>query len=162
MDEHLANFGVPGPGPVPVVDAADLRSVWELMQKMKARLPKTELPENSAQPGRASSYDLRSLGLSDANGGCSPGANVGAVWYRILMLDLLEHISTVEPFLSELITDSTIPPTDYGKPSDAVFKALAIVPMMGLQPGGPPTEGLPIDVEELGRLIRRENVEPGP
>ena len=160
MDEHFANFAMPGPGPVPVVDPADLRRMWELKQKMKARLPKTELPESSAQPGRATSYDLRSLGLSDANGGCSPGANVGAIWYRIMMFNILEHISTVEPFLSKLIPDLTIPAIDYGKPSDAVFKALAMVPMMGIQCGDPPIEGLPMDVEELGRLIRRENVEP--
>jgi len=165
MDEHLANFGIPGPGPVPVVDPADLRSVWELMQRMKARLPKTEPLENSAQPGRATSYDFRSLGLSDANGGCSPGANVGAIWYRMMMLEMLEHMSTIGPLLSEIITDRTIPTIpaiDYRNPSDAVFKALAVVPIKGLQPGGPPIEGLPIDVDELGRLIRREDVEPAP
>ena len=42
-----------------------------------------------------------------------------------------------------------------GKPDDAVFKALAVVPMTKMPPGG--REGLPFDVEELIRLIRKES-----
>jgi hypothetical protein len=45
-----------------------------------------------------------------------------------------------------------------GKPTDAVFKAFAIVPMSGLRHGDPPHEWPPFDVDELFRLIQKEEV----
>jgi hypothetical protein len=42
-----------------------------------------------------------------------------------------------------------------GEPEDAVFKALAIVPMTGTAPGVM-YERPPFDVEELIRLIKKE------
>jgi hypothetical protein len=45
-----------------------------------------------------------------------------------------------------------------GKPTDAVFKAFAIVPMSGLRRGDPPHEWPPFDVDELFRLIEKEEV----
>jgi hypothetical protein len=42
------------------------------------------------------------------------------------------------------------------KPSRAVFRALAIVPMTGI-PFGKPTSQLPVDLDELARLIRKES-----
>jgi hypothetical protein len=149
---HLANFAMPGSGPVPAVDAADLRIAWEWMQKMKARLAKAEHRQDPAHPGRASSYDAASLGLS-SDTGYSPGADMGAIWYRIAMLGVLERMSTAGALLPKKIT---VPNIDYRKPSDAVFKALAIVRVMGPSLGGPPIQGLPIDTEELGKLIQRE------
>lgn len=77
---------------------------------------------------------------------CGPGADVGAVWYRVSMLGLLQMMSKEagEPALSGLTG---------GKPSDAVFKALAIVPMTGMNPGVV-RDGPPFDPDELVRLIR--------
>jgi hypothetical protein len=43
-----------------------------------------------------------------------------------------------------------------GKPSDAVFKALAVLPMTGLPPGVVRESPL-FDVEELIRLIQKES-----
>jgi hypothetical protein len=150
-------FSMPSPGPVPKVDPANLRSVWELMQKAATLVPKTEQLPDSAQSDRSTVYDFRSLGLDvPANAGCSPGANVGAVWYRIQMLGMLQNISSLGS-LSERIK---LPDIDYGKPSDELFKALAVVPVMGIPQGGPPIEGLPVDVEELGRLVQKESGEP--
>jgi hypothetical protein len=158
-------FSMPSPGPVPTVDPADLRSVWELKQKAVglaqkagASLPKTEV-EDSARGG-ATSWDFRSLGLSwPTNAGCSPGADVGAVWYRVEMLGLLEelrrmsYISEVGPPLSDI---ANLPGFDNSKPSDPVFNALAVVPMIGLaHPSGTPPIGFPVDIGELTRLISR-------
>jgi len=42
-----------------------------------------------------------------------------------------------------------------GEPEDAVFKALAIVPMTGRRPGAT-YEGPPFDVQELLSLIKKE------
>jgi hypothetical protein len=153
MDQgHFANFAMPGSGPVPAVAPADLRIAWEWMQKMKARLPKAERREDPAHLGRASSYDAASLGtLSDV--GYSPRADMGAIWYRITMMEILEQMKSVGPLLGKKIT---VPNIDYRKPSDAVFKALAIVRVMGPSPGGPPIKGLPFDTEELRNLIQQD------
>jgi hypothetical protein len=48
---------------------------------------------------------------------------------------------------------ANLPDLDYSHPSDAVFKAVAIVPMSGLAIGGPPREGFPVDLTEFTRLI---------
>jgi hypothetical protein len=154
-DELFANFAIPGPGPVPAVDPEDLRNVWELMQKVKVELSKIERLD-PPQLGRAISYDLRGLGVT--NLGCSPGANSGAVWCRMEILDLLRHTSRFGMPLSEKIFLLDID----GKPSDAVFRAMAIVPVMGIPRDGPPIHGLPIDVEELHRLIQMERADPTP
>jgi len=133
----LQYFSMPSPGPVPSVDPADLRSVWNFLQKadlaQKAHdsLPKTEI-QNSTQ----CAYDL--LGLpAPPNAGCSPGADIGAVWYRAMMLRLLQSIRQVSQLSrgeSPLSEVAGLPDLDYSQPNDAVFKALAIVPMTGLAP----------------------------
>jgi len=162
-------MSMPSPGPVPTVDAADLRRVWELMrkcgrlvrvQKGETRLPKAE-PEGSAQSSR--SYDSASLGLPiPADAGCSPGADVGAVWFRVMMLGWLEGLWKMRYIIklgrpSSEIAD--LPDVDYSKPSDAVFKALAVVPMTGLSLSGAPLKEFPVDLREFARLIQKESGE---
>jgi hypothetical protein len=149
-------FTMPSPGPVPTVDPADLRNVWELMQtaqaearKAYASLPKTEV-EDYARRGISTSWDFRALGLSTPNNvGCSPGADVGAVWYRVMMLGWLDGLRR----LSSISLLSEMPDFDPSKPTDAVFKALAVVPMTGLAHSGPTREGFPFDITEFGKLI---------
>lgn len=156
-------FSMPSPGPIPTVDPADLRSVWELMQKAQglvqkaaASLPKSEV-EDAAQRGIATSYDFSSLGLAmPTNAGCSPGADVGAVWYRVTMLGWLEglrrasYISNVGPLSSEI---ANLPDFNDSKSTDAVFNALAVVPMSGLAPSGFPLNEFPLDIGEFTTLI---------
>jgi len=156
-------FSMPSPGPVPTVDPADLRSVWELMQKAQglvqkaaASLPKSEV-EDAAQRGIATSYDFSSLGLAmPTNAGCRPGADVGAVWYRATLLGWLKglrgmsYISKDEPLLSEIANLSDF---DNPKLSDAVFKVLAVVPMTGLAPSCFPLKEFPVDIGEFTKLI---------
>jgi hypothetical protein len=41
-----------------------------------------------------------------------------------------------------------------GNPSDVLFDALAIVPMIGMAPGVP-QQGLPFDLDELLKLVQK-------
>jgi hypothetical protein len=67
---------------------------------------------------------------------CSPGANVGAVWFRASLVGLLERLGMLAPWMQE------------GVISDAVFKVAASFPMKGM-PIGVLREGLPFDVQEF-------------
>jgi hypothetical protein len=67
-------FGIPE-GPIPPVDPADLRRVWEMQRELQARTP-------GQQIGISVDFYERA---------CSPGANVGAVWFRIAMLEMLRR-----------------------------------------------------------------------
>ena len=121
-------------GPIPAVEPADLKSAWAMSEELKKDLAKV-IPNQHV----GISFDC-------CKRVCSPGADVGAVWYRVSMIGLLQMMSKEagEPALSGL--------TD-GKPSDAVFKALATLPMTGMNPGVA-HDGLPFDPEELVRLIK--------
>jgi hypothetical protein len=88
-----------------------------------------------------------SVGIDYFRRVCSPGANVGAVWYRLSILEMLRHISE--------ITGTSLPWPREGKPGDAVFKALATVRMTGLPPGVV-RKVPPFDPDELIRLIKEE------
>ena len=78
---------------------------------------------------------------------CRPGAHVWSVWYRCSQFERLRNFHE--------LTGTNLPWLHDGKPDEAVFKALAVVPMTKMPPGG--REGLPFDVEELIRLIRKES-----
>ncbi|MGB7466235.1 MAG: hypothetical protein WBW14_25315 [Candidatus Acidiferrum sp.] len=84
----------------------------------------------------------------DQQGVLSPGANFGDVFYRLSWLRHLQILSEADHLTFHWIHD--------GEPEDAVFKALAIVPMTGRRPGVM-YDGPPFDVEELIRLIKRES-----
>ena len=64
------------------------------------------------------------------------------------MLEMLRHISKA--------TGTSLPWLQEGKPSDCVFKALAVLPMIGLPPGVV-RESPSFDVDELIRLIQKES-----
>ena len=78
----------------------------------------------------------------------SPGANVGNASYRLSWLRHLQILSEAGHLTFPWIHD--------GEPEDAVFKALAIVPMTGRLPGVT-YDRPPFDVEELIRLIKKES-----
>jgi len=119
----------PKPGPVPAVNPEDLRKMWEFMSEVQAR-----------HPGQSLSVDFRSL---------EPfGADANIVWYRLSMLGILKMMSEHGVIKFPWLTDD--------KPSDAVFSALAVVPMQGIA-GGTPQQGLPVDIDELSGLIDKAN-----
>jgi hypothetical protein len=122
--------------PLPSADPADLKSVWTMQQEVKKDLDK-RLPNRNPNQGF-------SIGIDVYQRACSPGADAFLVWRRLAMLE------TVQRIFSE--AGGTLPGFTDGKPRDAVFKALAIVPMTD---GG--QESIPIDAKELIRLIKKES-----
>jgi hypothetical protein len=79
MDHAASPLGdfFPGPGPVPAVDATDLRAAWDLQNDLQARHPGQSISIS------ASSYQrvLR------------PGADAGAAWYRLSVFRVLQQMS---------------------------------------------------------------------
>jgi hypothetical protein len=126
-------------GPIPPVDPADLKSVWAMQEKLKK-----DFEEHT--PNRTPNQTF-AVSINSFKQVCSPAANAGAVWYRLSMLEMLRHISEA--------TGASLPWPREGKPGDAVFKALATVPMTGLPPGVV-RKVPPFDPEELIRLIMEE------
>ena len=109
-------FGEGPEGFIPAVDPADLRSVWEMQRGFQAR---------------ASLIDHEFYKRA-----CSPGANVGAVWFRASLVGMLEMIGMLAPWIQE------------GVIADAVFHVAATFPMKGMAIGVP-RQGLPFDVQEF-------------
>jgi hypothetical protein len=126
--------------PIPPVDPADLKNIWAMQEELKRDFEKRA-------PNRAPNQDL-SVSINYYKRVCSPGANVGALWYRLSILEVLRHVSEA--------TGTSLPWPREGKPGDAVFKALAIVPMTGLAPGVV-RKVPPFDPDELIRLIKQES-----
>jgi hypothetical protein len=118
-------------GLIPIVDPADLKSVWAMQEDLIATHP-------GQQFGIASDLYQRA---------CTPGANVQAVFFRGSMLRVLKMMTESEGLISPWLHD--------GKPEDAVFRVLATMPMNGLPPGG--RQGLPFDVEEFIRLTNKKS-----
>jgi hypothetical protein len=121
-----------GQGPVAAVDPADLRSVWEMQRDVQRNAP------NHA-PSQTSSI---SVGLYQQ--ACRPGAEVGAVWYRVSMLHLLAGpIGLLIPLLHD------------GELLDAVFNLAATFPMNKLSVGEV-NQGLPFDVQEFIKQLEKQ------
>jgi hypothetical protein len=115
--------------PVPVVDPADIKKVWALQDQSQKQ-----------HPGEQVGIDAELY--RDA---CSPGANVGAVWYRLSQLIILRLGSQAT---------GTEPPWLQPEPHDAVFKVLATMPLMGMPPGGYKLQSS--ELEELVALVQKE------
>jgi hypothetical protein len=121
-------FGESPEGLIPAVDPADLRSVWKMQREVQERAP----------GGHAAI-------LSDElyKRACSPGANIGAVWFRTAMLGMLEMFGMLAAWIQE------------GVIADAVFQVAATFPMKGIAIGTP-REGFPFDVQEfLSQVAKR-------
>jgi len=114
-------FGESLEGPIPPVDPEDLRSVWKMQREVLARAP--------GQHGVIISADFYQRA-------CSPGANVGAVWFRASLLGALKMLGMLAPWIQE------------GVIADAVFQVGANFPMKGMAIGTP-REGFPFDVQEF-------------
>ncbi len=119
--------------PIPPANPADLKILWKLQKNLEAQY---------GQQGVI--MGIVGLDLQDV---LSPGANFGDVFYRLSWLRHLQILSEAGHLNFPWIHD--------GEPDDAVFKALAIVPMTG-RPPNEMHERPPFDVEELIRLIESE------
>lgn len=114
-----------GEGPVPPVDPANLRSLWEMQRGLQTSLLQAGVG------GEQTSIDIESYRRA-----CTSGANIGALWYRLSQISLLQMLGALAPWIHE------------GVIADAVFKVAASFPMEGV-PFGVPRQGLPFDVEEF-------------
>jgi hypothetical protein len=121
----------PQDGLVPAVTAADLKCIWGMQNDWQARHPGQQV----------------SIEMDVYKRACSSGADLAAVISRESMLALLQPVAEAEHFKFPWIHD--------GKPEEVVFKILASIPMVRLQPGVK-HEGFPFDVEELIRQIESE------
>ena len=98
--------------PVPVVDPADLKIVWELQRKVQKEHPGEQIAIDVINHLKA----------------CSPGADAWAVWYRLSKLAML-------PVVCEM-TGRNLPWSQADKPDDFIFKLLATFPMTGTASSG--------------------------
>jgi hypothetical protein len=114
--------------PVPTVDPADIKSLWQQSKDLEAqpRAPGTMLMINHNAVA------------------CSPGANIASVVHRLGMLELANKAMGLN-----------FPVTLDGKPTDAVFKAFATIPMKGIPEGGSDTPRF--DLFELVKMILKES-----
>ena len=116
---------------IPAANPADLRTLWKLQNELEAQYGWQGV--------------IMGLGLNPQRV-LSPGANFGDVFYRLSWLRHLQILSEAGHLSFPWIHD--------GEPRDAIFEALAIVPMTGRRPGVM-YERPPFDVEELIRLIKK-------
>lgn len=121
---------------VSAVDPADLKSVWAMQTDSQTLAPEEQF----------------ALGFDLYKRACSPGADVRAVFIRVSVLRKLKFMSASGGLIS--------PWLHHGEPDDAVFKVVAAFPMIRMHPGIR-RGGLPLDVEELIRQIRKEAI-PAP
>jgi hypothetical protein len=118
---------------VATVDPADLKALYKFQADLVASHP---LP-----PGQ-----VRAVGHGVVQKFLTPGADIMMLIYRLGWLPQLQAWSEARPEEFPWIKD--------GKVDDAVFKALAVLPMRGM-----PNEGittLPFDTNELLRLIKEK------
>jgi hypothetical protein len=124
--EELANFaGKPGE-PVPQVDPDDLKTVFEFVREA------------------AKDHPVGGIGFSAKifKGILKPGADVGAICYRRMMLHGL--VSIAPEHLALWMKD--------GQLDDIVFREAAQIPMEFIG-AGVERQGWPFDVDELLRRI---------
>jgi hypothetical protein len=120
---ELFGYGRAGE-PVPVVDPADMKVLWDMGQDLKKRHP-----EGGAAVGMGVMQSL-----------CKPGANVTAVSYRANMMGMLQHVAP--ELINPLIQDKL----------DKVLAAASEIPLEWL--GGGVRQGFPFDVDDFVRRVR--------
>ena len=124
-NQALSDFFPRPDVPVPSVNPADLNKMWDFMEQIRA-----------SHPGKNVCVGIRSLQ--------SVCDDASVVWYRLSMLELIRIMSKHGAINVPWLTD--------GKPSQAVFSALAVVTMTGIGHGAP-QQGFPLDLDELSKLI---------
>lgn len=113
--------GKPGE-PVPTVDPADIKSMWELGKVAEAR-------------------GAKAIGGPIVRQACKPGADTGAVFYRTSLLWMMNQMAPEQ--LAQFTRD--------GQPDDALFRAAAKVPTEWMG-AGVVRQGPPFDVNEFLKL----------
>ena len=91
--------------PAPAVDPSDIRRMWEFMSRLKQEHPNIEI---------AGSAVFRTVRSEDVY---APKANVGAVWVRAGLIDILLRTGELKPWVAD---------SDYEK---RVYEVAAAFPM---------------------------------
>jgi hypothetical protein len=119
--------GEPGT-PVPAVDPEDLKAIWRVYRDTELR-----------HPGQRVAISMDSIARE-----CKISADVQAVVYRIMMLQLIRHVAQ----------EQLAPWTKGEELDEAVFIAASQIPMEWI--GREERVGLPFDLDELLRRLRGE------
>jgi hypothetical protein len=134
MSDALGNpppFGGNPGEPVAKVDPDDLKTLWQEISNLQAR-----------DPGHVTvGFEAKAL--------AKPRANAEAVWYRSMMIRLLNEFAHEQ--LAPWIKDEEV--------SDPVFRTMATIPMEWI--GSTEREGLPFDVEEFFDRLSAGGVQNG-
>ena len=93
MDIPVNPLGDKPEGPILPVDPADLRSRWEMQRELQRRV-------QARRPGGP--FIIADEMYKRA---CSPGAYVGAVWYRISQIGLLQMLGMLARLVCRLWTN---------------------------------------------------------
>jgi hypothetical protein len=120
-DEARPDFWADSSDDVAAVDPADLSAVLKFMREVQAR-----------HKGQCGSIDARVYERL-----CSPGANVGAVWFRASMLGML---------------DMVMPGWMENADTDKVTKVAATFPMKNMKVGVV-HDGPPFDLQEFLKQV---------
>jgi hypothetical protein len=149
--EFMDNKFLPEPGRplLPTVTSADLKAAWAVQQQIQQEMQELAKNYPPCPPGTAHQFDQNQIPLVRELVKFGP-----AIQYRLTMLAGLRGQGAALGFLG-----LNLPGLQDEKPSDAAFKAFAVVPMIdmsNLNPGDPPHEGWPFDMEELSRLLQKD------
>ena len=121
-------LGSPGE-PVPAVDADDLQAAYKL------------LTDPALRPSAGGSGTVSMYAFERA---CKPGANLAAVTFRAIMLQVL-------PMMVRGQASALLP--NEGRFDEKAFGEFASFPMTWLPVGAPPN-AMPFDVEEFLRRVK--------
>jgi hypothetical protein len=112
-------------GPIPPVDPVDIKKVYLMMEEYNKKIQRPDpAPEQNA--GSAAEQS-NGIGVNPYTRICSQGADVGAVVFRVWMTASMSGMRQ----LGNEERKTEFPWIHDGRPSDAFFKAVAIVPMTG-------------------------------
>jgi hypothetical protein len=130
--ENSPSFGGNPGEPVAEVDPDDLKTLWQEISNLQA-----------TDPGQHVAIGFEAKVLA------KPGVNAEAVWYRSMMIRLLNEFKHEQ--LAPWIKDEEV--------SDAVFRTMATISIEWI--GSTEREGLPFDVEEFFRRLSEGGVQNG-
>jgi hypothetical protein len=121
------------------VDANDLKIVWQFLKQAGS---------HTAPIGSGlSAVAIDPAGLQQM---CSPGADVGALTYRAIMLDFL--FLNVDRRPDDPETKELAKFRHDGKPDERVFQVMSSIPLGWIPKGG--RQGFPFDGQEFMRQLR--------
>jgi hypothetical protein len=132
----------------PSVNPDDLKRVWLMVDDFERNFVRP--PKEHDEPGNNTFIG------PDIKQACAPGEDVDAVQYRVVYLKLMQEMSKHERTLG--LAFMNLPKALQGKPSDAVFKAFAVVRMVKYQEVE--RKEFPVDLEQLTRLIGESQARP--